>query len=92
MTAPPERRHRTGGGWFWRRLMAYCMTAFAMTTITWITQSGSQDGMVNRLAVEGCLWLLGSIFMIYVAGATAQDVITLTRAARGSPEPQKDDK
>lgn len=63
--------------------MAYAMMAFSMTMLTWLAWNGVQDGRLHILIAEGCMWLLGAIFFIYVAGASADDIITLVKGVRG---------
>lgn len=70
-------------GWFWRRLMAYAMTAFSMTSLTWLMWNGLQDGRLHLLLAEGHLWILIAIFVTYVLGATIPDLITLVGSWRG---------
>ena len=83
-----DRPHvqRRSNSWFWRRSMAYIMMVFCMTTVTWITQLGAQEGTVNKMTVEACFWLMGAIFLVYVASATTDDLISLARILRGQAE------
>ncbi len=59
------------------------MTAFCMTLLTWLAWHGVQNGELHILIANGCLWLLGAIFFIYVAGASAEDIIVLVKGVRG---------
>jgi len=77
---------RRGNQWFWRRCMAYAMTAFSMATVTWLTWNGVQDGRLHQMIAEGCMWLLGAIFLIYVAGATIDDLVSIAKGWRGIPD------
>ena len=85
-----QANQRRGNQWFWRRCMAYAMTAFSMSMITWLAWNGVQDGRLHMLIGEGCLWLLGAIFLIYVAGATIDDLVSIVKGVRGIPEAKKD--
>lgn len=87
----PERRKPMPGGWFYRRLLTYAITAFSMCMLTWLAWNGVQNGELHRLIAEGCFWLLVAVFSLYVGGATMSDIITLTRAIKGQPEPARKD-
>lgn len=75
--------------WFWRRLMAFAQVTFSMTMLTWLAWNGVQDGNLHKLIAEGCLWLLFGNFLIYVAGATVDDLVSLVKGVKGIPEDKK---
>lgn len=54
-----------------------------MTMLTWLAWNGVQSGALHLLIAEGCLWLLFGLALLYVAGATTQDIIALATAVRG---------
>jgi hypothetical protein len=66
--------------------MAYAMTAFSMSLLTWLAWYGVQEGTLHQLIANGCLWLLGAIFLIYVAGATIDDLVSIAKGWRGLPD------
>lgn len=80
-----EHLQRRQNSWFWRRAMAYIMTAFCMSMLTWLALNG-RDGELHILIATGSYYLLGAIFAIYVAGATFEDIITLVKGVRGVPQ------
>lgn len=71
--------------------MAYAMTAFSMTMLTWLAWNG-RDGELHLLIAEGCLWLLAAIFGIYVAGATTDDLISLATGVKSRMLPKQEQK
>ena len=70
--------------------MAYAMTAFSMSLLTWLAWNGQQDGQLHLLIASGCLWLLGAIFFIYVGAATTDDLISLASIVRGGLPDRRD--
>jgi hypothetical protein len=80
------QNHKLPSGWFWRRLLAYAVTAFSMTMLTWLAWNGVQSGELHHLIAEGCFWLLIAVFSVYCGGATMTDIIQLTRAVKGQSE------
>jgi len=82
----PERRPHS---WFWRRTMAFAMTAFSMTLLTWLSWNGIQNGELHKLIAEGCMWILFGVFLVYVGGATTDDLVSLVKGVRGIPEDKK---
>lgn len=87
-----EHRERRNNSWFWRRLLAYALVTFSMTLLVWLSWNGVQDGRLHLLIAEGCLWLLGAVFMVYVAGATTDDLVSLTKSVRGIADNSKETK
>lgn len=87
MTDVPQPRR--GNQWFWRRLMAYAQVAFSMTMLTWLAWNGVQSGELHKLIAEGCLWLLFGNFVVYVSGATIDDLVSLVKGVKGIPETPK---
>lgn len=75
--------------WVWRRSMAFAVMAFSMGIITWLTWYGVQDGALHQMIGEGCIWLLAGVFLIYVGGATIDDLVSLVKGVRGIPENEK---
>jgi hypothetical protein len=87
-----ERRQ---GQWKWRRLLIFMTAATCIGLLVWLTWNGTQDGYLHAIIAQGCFWLLGGLVFIYVAGATAQDVVALVKGVRGvgdSPPPPKSDR
>lgn len=82
---------KKGNQWFWRRLMGYAQTTFSMSMLTWLAWNG-RDGDLHKLIAEGCLWLLFGNFLVYVAGATTDDLLMAIKGARGLPMDAKNDR
>ena len=57
-----------------------------MTMLTYLAWHGIQDGDLHQLIAEGCLWLLFGIALIYIAGATADDLLSFARTVKGLPD------
>ena len=69
--------------WRYRRTMGFAIAAYSMTSLTWLMWYGQQEGSLHKLMTEGHLWILVAIFLVYVAGATLQDVVALLGSWRG---------
>lgn len=75
-------RERRQGQWFWRRLMIMTLTVFSMTMLVWLAWHAPDDE-IHRLMVQGYFWLLFGLTLLYVAGATTQDIVSLVSAVKG---------
>lgn len=64
-------------------MMILSLTVFSMMMLSWLAGNGVQDGKLHLLLAEGFLWLLFGLALIYVAGATTQDIIALVTAVKG---------
>jgi hypothetical protein len=69
--------------------MAFAVMAFSMGIITWLAWYGIQDGRLHQMIAEGCIWLLAGVFLIYVGGATIDDLVSLVKGVRGIPDEKK---
>jgi len=75
--------------WLWRRSMAFGVAGFSMFMLLWLAQNGVQDGALHNLIAAGCMYLLGGVFAVYVAGATIDDLVSLVKGVRGIPDEKK---
>lgn len=69
--------------------MCAALSGGILINLTWY---GQQDGKLHLLIAEGCFWLLGSLVAVYVAGATAQDIVSFVRGVRGIQDQAKESK
>lgn len=64
------------GSWKVRRAYLFTITLFCMAVITTCVAL-DRNGQVALEAVSASFWLLFAIFMVYVLGATSQDIVAL---------------
>lgn len=72
--------------WFWRRLLIFGIAALCSGILIDLTWYGVQDGALHVRIADGCFWTLGLLVFIYVAGATAQDIVALVKGFRGGAD------
>lgn len=68
-------------GWMWRRLLIYLVTVAALAFTGWIIER-IDDVTTLRMIARYCLGLVALCLFLYVAGASAEDVVRLVSAVR----------
>lgn len=67
--------------WRWRRVYAFLVTA-ALLYLVWLVVGRTVDVGTLREIAQYSLILVGLVTFVYVAGATATDVVQLVSAVR----------
>lgn len=69
--------------WFWRRLLTWVVVVAVLYGLHRLI--GLVPAQDLAPIAELLVWLLGSVVSLYLIGPTAEHIIALVRAWRGSP-------
>lgn len=62
--------------WFYRRCLIFSSFVLACAMLAYLAKYGT-DGKLHLLIAEGCFWVIAADILIYVTGASADDLIAL---------------
>lgn len=86
MTAPAKN------AWYYRRWLIFSSFAYACAQLAYLSHFGVHDSELHQLIAEGCLWIIAVDLLVYVTGASADDLIALRLGQQRVPKTRAEDK
>lgn len=72
--------------WTYRRWLIFLSFFYSCAQLAYLSAYGNPTSELHQLIAEGCLWIIFADILIYVTGASADDLIAL-RLGMKEPKP-----